>query len=97
MKVLDVRQEPVDADGLTDRRVAESEGLTFRVAPLGLVHLDELLADAARGVDQLVEPLELHRVLRLLVVRLLTRLAEREGETRRWRERERQATVTIIA
>lgn len=45
---------------------------TFQAVLLALLHLDELLPDPARGVDQLVEPLELHRVLRLLVVRLLT-------------------------
>ena len=27
--------------------------------PLAVVHLDEFLSDAARGVDQLVQPLEL--------------------------------------
>lgn len=35
---------------------------------LALLHLDELFPDAARRVNQLVKPFELHRVLRLLIV-----------------------------
>lgn len=48
---------------------------TSRSRLLGLVDADELLAHAARGVDQLVQPAERDRVLQL-VLRLLPRLAE---------------------
>lgn len=41
---------------------------TFGGMLLALLHLDQLLPDAARRVHQLVKPFELHRVLRLLVV-----------------------------
>lgn len=42
---------------------------------LAVIHLDELLPDAACGVNQLVQPLELQGLV-LLVVRVLTRLQD---------------------
>lgn len=46
---------------------------------LALLHLNEFFPDPPGGINQLVEPLELHRILRLLVVGLFARLLpERE-------------------
>lgn len=45
---------------------------------LGLINADEFLADAASGVDQLVQPAERDRVLKL-VIRLLPRLQEKSN------------------
>lgn len=44
---------------------------------LDFFHLDELLPNPACRIYQLVKAFELHRVLRLLIVRLLTRLGKK--------------------
>lgn len=56
---------------------------TFGSMLLALLHLNEFFPDPPGGINQLVEPLELHRILRLLVVGLFARLLqEREkGES----------------
>lgn len=53
---------------------------TFRAMLLALLHLDEFFPDPACGVYQLVKPLELHRILGLLIIRLFTGLVVERQE-----------------
>lgn len=59
--------------------------LTFRAVLFALLHFNEFFPDPARGVDKFMKPFELHRILRLLIIRLFVRLLGETGGGKRER------------